>query len=151
MSLPLLQPHEGPINGDHYLPSTLDSVSWGWLPAEGATPAVEMRSGETITIDTVSHEGIVEDHGRDPPAFSDVLPGGRAAGAGPRRRFPVALSPGLMGVTRGGEPPLTWGPPGSFGGNIDIRDLTTGPALSLPVQVEGAGLFAGDPHYAQGH
>jgi acetamidase/formamidase len=52
MRLPLLQPGEGLITGDHYLPSTLESVSWGRLPVEGATPAVAMRSGETVTIDT---------------------------------------------------------------------------------------------------
>jgi acetamidase/formamidase len=28
-----------------------------------------MRSGETVTIDTVSHEGILEDQGKDPVAF----------------------------------------------------------------------------------
>jgi acetamidase/formamidase len=28
-----------------------------------------MRSGQTITIDTVSHEGLLEDQGRDPAAW----------------------------------------------------------------------------------
>src|SRR5258708_1737544 len=69
MTLPLLQPHEGPIRGDHYLPSTVETVTWGYLPAEGAPSVAGMRSNETLTIDTVSHEGIVEDQGRDPRAY----------------------------------------------------------------------------------
>jgi acetamidase/formamidase len=257
MSMPLLQPHEGPIPGRHYLASTVETVSWGWLPTEGAAPVAEMGSGETITVDTVSHEGIVEDHGRDPRTFfgqfgvdpddvlldavdiaakfpvrdavadgphvvtgpvavsgartGDVLkidflelvprapygvissrhgygalagelpplpyagftpdpsdpdkaghvskfcrasadfmgslpvPGGREL------RFPLAPFLGIIGVTPSGTAPLNSVPPGPFGGNMDVKDLVAGTSLYLPVQVDGAGLFVGDPHYAQGH
>ena len=34
---------------------------------------------------------------------------------------------------------------------MDVRDLVAGSSLYLPVQVAEAGLFVGDPHYAQGH
>jgi acetamidase/formamidase len=64
-----LQPGIGPIDGDHYLPSTPEAVRWGYVPAIGATPALRIASGETVTIDTVSHEGILEDQGRDPIAY----------------------------------------------------------------------------------
>ncbi|WP_433556385.1 acetamidase/formamidase family protein [Pseudonocardia xinjiangensis] len=64
-----LQPGTGPIDGDHYLPSTPEAVRWGYVPAIGATPALRIASGETVTIDTVSHEGILEDQGRDPIAY----------------------------------------------------------------------------------
>ncbi|GAA0935615.1 acetamidase/formamidase family protein [Pseudonocardia zijingensis] len=64
-----LQPGSGPIDGDHYLESTLDTVRWGYVPAIGAAPALTIASGETVTIDTVSHEGILEDQGRDPVAY----------------------------------------------------------------------------------
>src|SRR5690606_6080167 len=64
-----LQPGSGPIDGDHYLQSTLDTVRWGYVPAIGAEPALTIASGETVTIDTVSHEGILEDQGRDPVAY----------------------------------------------------------------------------------
>ena len=37
-----------------------------------------------------------------------------------------------------------------MGGNIDIRQLTTGSRLQLPVYVEGAKFSAGDGHMAQG-
>ena len=41
-------------------------------------------------------------------------------------------------------------PPGSFGGNIDTRQLVQGATLYLPVQVEGALFSCGDAHAAQG-
>jgi acetamidase/formamidase len=255
--MPLLQPHEGPIPGRHYLASTIETVNWGWLPNEGAEQIAEMGSGETITVDTVSHEGIVEDHGRDPRTFfgqfgvgpDDVLldavdiaaefpvrdagadgphvvtgpiavsgarPGdvlkidflelvprapygiissrhgyGALAGelpplpypgfepdpsdpekaghvskfcrasadftgslavpGGRELRFPLAPFLGLIGVTPSGATALNSVPPGPFGGNMDVKDLVAGTSLYLPVQVDGAGLFMGDPHYAQGH
>ncbi|PZF83724.1 acetamidase/formamidase family protein [Jiangella anatolica] len=65
----VLQPGTGPIDGRHYLRSDPDQVLWGYLPRVGDEPVLRMRSGETVTIDTVSHEGILEDQGRDPVAY----------------------------------------------------------------------------------
>jgi acetamidase/formamidase len=62
----ILQPGAGAIDGDHYLASEPDSVLWGYVPTVHASPALQMASGETVTIDAVSHEGILEDQGRDP-------------------------------------------------------------------------------------
>jgi acetamidase/formamidase len=77
----VLQPTQGPIEGDHYLQSIPDQVLWGYVPNAHATSVLRMRSSETITIDAVSHEGILEDQGRNPVAYfeskgvhrSDVL------------------------------------------------------------------------------
>jgi acetamidase/formamidase len=41
-------------------------------------------------------------------------------------------------------------PPRRMGGNMDIRDLTSGTTLYLPVEVKGALLSIGDTHAAQG-
>jgi acetamidase/formamidase len=41
-------------------------------------------------------------------------------------------------------------PPSRFGGNLDIRHLTAGATVVLPVGVEGALLSAGDAHAAMG-
>jgi len=41
-------------------------------------------------------------------------------------------------------------PPRRVGGNLDIRDLTAGVILYLPVEVEGALFSVGDTHAAQG-
>jgi acetamidase/formamidase len=42
-------------------------------------------------------------------------------------------------------------PPGPFGGNIDNRELVEGTTLYLPVFVDGALLWSGDSHAAQGN
>ncbi|SCF06610.1 Acetamidase/formamidase [Micromonospora matsumotoense] len=254
----MLQPHDGPIGGTHYLPSTPDTCLWGRLPNRRHEPVLRVGSGETVTIDTLSHEGILEDQGRDPVGYlkqfdvptdqvltdardlaaSDVahdydadgphvvtgpitvagaepgdllrvevvdllirapygfissrhgygaLPGeypltptdtgpdgdvpreygtvshftpvvhhgGRLFGTlpygdGRAARFPLAPFLGLMGVAVDTDEPVHSVPPGAFGGNLDINELQVGSALYLPVQLPGAGFYAGDPHYAQG-
>ena len=65
----VLQPGTGPIDGEHYLPSVPEQVYWGYLPRVGDPAVLRVRSGSTVTIDTVSHEGILEDQGRDPVAW----------------------------------------------------------------------------------
>lgn len=65
----ILQSGQGPIAGRHYLPSRTDQVLWGYVPTVHAAPVLTVGSGETVTIDTVSHEGILEDQGRDPVAW----------------------------------------------------------------------------------
>lgn len=62
----ILQPGTGPIPGQHYLPARTDEVRWGWLPNQDAQPVMGVGRGETVTIDTVSHEGLLLDQGRDP-------------------------------------------------------------------------------------
>ncbi len=42
------------------------------------------------------------------------------------------------------------GPPGNFGGNLDVKHLTAGTSVFLPVFHPGARFYVGDPHGAQG-
>lgn len=78
---PILQPGTGDRSGDHYLPSEPDQVLWGYVPTIESQSVLRMGSGQTVTIDTVSHEGILEDQGRNPVEYfgshgvaeSDVL------------------------------------------------------------------------------
>jgi acetamidase/formamidase len=254
-----LQPHTGPIPSDHYLPAVADEVLWGWLP-NAATPArATIDNGETITIDTLSHEGLLEDQGRAPvpylaqfgverPGVLDdavavagggmphdfhdgphvvtgpihvkgarvgdllkidvldlaervpygfissrhgygALPGefpehddsspvraddsilsmgsvsyfcsvhdggsgrvGRFA-TGLERPVQFQLAPflGIMGVAPSTDQPVPSVPPGRHGGNMDIKHLVQGSTLYLPVAVDGAMFYAGDPHFAQGN
>jgi acetamidase/formamidase len=65
----VLQPGQGARDGDVYLSSEPDQVLWGYVPTVHATTVLRMRSGQTVTIDAVSHEGILEDQGRDPTAY----------------------------------------------------------------------------------
>ncbi|MGY1715211.1 acetamidase/formamidase family protein [Geodermatophilus sp. SYSU D01106] len=62
----VLQPGRGPVDGDVYLPSRVEEVLWGYLPRTTDAPVLRVASGRTVTVDTVSHEGILEDQGRDP-------------------------------------------------------------------------------------
>lgn len=246
LSLPVLQPRQEEADGERYLSAAPQNVLWGRLPCATDRAVLEISSGETVTIDTVSHEGILEDQGKDPLAYfgahgvpaeavlddaiaiattlsrdpdhdgphvvtgpirvTDARPGdllritvlrleprvpygvisnrhgkGALAGELPRSAGPVSVftavaqrPTGLVGVLpvhEGGpalvefplEPFLgTMGvavadaerphsvPPGAHGGNIDIKLLTEGATLYLPVQVPGALAYVGDPHFAQG-
>ncbi len=46
-----------PNTPDAILRSTPDTVSWGWIAADRA-PVLRVKSGQTIRIDTVTHQGI---------------------------------------------------------------------------------------------
>lgn len=52
-----------------YVPSTLDTIQWGYLPNATSSPVLTVPSGATVVFDTVSHEGILEDQGRDPVRY----------------------------------------------------------------------------------
>jgi acetamidase/formamidase len=65
----VLQPGVGPIRAPYYLPAELGTVTWGRLPCAADSPVLTVEPGTEVTIDTLSHEGILEDQGRDPKAF----------------------------------------------------------------------------------
>jgi len=64
----------------------------------------------------------------------------------------IPLEPffGTMGVCPSGASAQSIMPPGTFGGNLDTRQLVAGTTLFLPVQVEGALFSTGDAHGCQG-
>ncbi|CAN5247389.1 acetamidase/formamidase family protein [soil metagenome] len=235
----ILQPGTGPIRSSTYLPADPGQVLWGRLPCAADSPVLTIDPGAEVTIDTISHEGVLEDQGRDPRAFFggfgatevlddavalaasgydradggphvitgpihvrgarvgdllkltvvETLPRvpygivsnrhGRGAlpaeypvagdvvsvfaavdgaeGTMPRVlggahdvRFPLHPFLGIMGVAVAGNVRPHSVPPGPHGGNIDINLLTVGASLYLPVQVDGALAYVGDPHFAQG-
>jgi acetamidase/formamidase len=57
---------------------------------------------------------------------------------------------GVMGVAPAEPGAFKTRPPGPFGGNMDVRDLTAGATLYLPVFNSGALFSCGDAHAAQG-
>lgn len=244
----------------YYVPSNPDTIKWGYLPNQKDEPLMTIPSGATIAFDTMSHEGILEDQGRDPIAYftskgvpedmvlddaiaitqseiehdfakdgphvvtgpvavegaepGDVLKveilsltprvpygvvsnrHGKGALPGefpeteapeedasadnpeayhnvsvftPIRKmddggweaimltedgtevvFPTAPFMGVMGVAADTDEPVHSVPPNIYGGNIDINDLVVGTTFYLPVFVDGANFYTGDPHMAQG-
>lgn len=264
----VLQPDTAVDAATPYLSATPDHVRWGRLPARGDRPVLTVRPGDTVVVDTLSHEGLLEDQGRDPRRFftrqgvaddavledgirlaaigshdpavdgphvvtgpiavagtrpgdllllrvdrleprvpygvissrhgrgalPDRLPrqaptvsvfartmvddAGRPRGVIPRGgldaiavaaldeaeahaaldgrdaassvSFPLHPFLGIMGVATATDEHLHSVPPGPHGGNLDIRLLGEGTTLMLPVQVDGALVYIGDPHFAQG-
>ncbi|MDR0996202.1 MAG: acetamidase/formamidase family protein [Zoogloeaceae bacterium] len=241
------------------MPSTTETVRWGRLPNRKTSVVATIASGETITIDTISHEGILEDQGKNPVSYfgqygikpeavlkdaaaiaasslphdfdkdgphivtgpiavegampGDVLkvevlalaprvpygvisnrhykgalPGEFPEGTvrdknatpahpekygnvsifapirkigdkwygflaqenGKEIRFPLSPFVGIMGVAPDSDESWSSVPPARIGGNIDINELGVGSTLYLPVEVEGAKFYAGDPHFVQG-
>lgn len=209
-----------------------ETVHWGYLSG-AIEPVAFVRSGETVTIDTVSHEGLLPDQGtpydffqRRGIAQEQLLADAAAlystiqhSGMGPhivsgpihvaeaepgdtlavhileaRPRTPYGVN--SMRTGKGGLPDeftlnrsvvipfdlernvakflpgievplrpffgiLATGParsmgkissvpPGPYGGNIDLNELTAGSTLYLPVHVPGALFMCGDGHAAQG-
>jgi formamidase len=65
--------------------------------------------------------------------------GGAVADDSPEQAYPPKCADGLRTI-----------PPREVGGNMDIRQLTKGSKLFLPVSVAGALFSTGDVHFAQG-
>ena len=243
----------------YYVPSTVDTIKWGYLPNATDRPLLTLPSGATVVFDTLSHEGLLEDQGRDPLTYfgahgvparmvlrdaiaitrsslphdfvrdgphivtgpvaiegakaGDVLmvevlavtprvpygvisnrhgkgalpgefpegpsPDPDASAAEPHKyrnvsvftpvrksrrggwegvlknargeevSFPAAPFMGIMGVAAATDAPVHSVPPGAHGGNIDVKDLGAGTIVYLPVLVDGANFYTGDPHMAQ--
>lgn len=68
----------------------------------------------------------------------------------PGIRLPTRPFPGTVGVALAEPGTHSVVPPRAHGGNLDIRDLTRGSRLLLPVAVPGALFSLGDTHVAQG-
>lgn len=242
-----------------YVPSTLSTIKWGYLPNQLDAPVLQVPSGAMVVFDTVSHEGLLEDQGRDalkyfsskgvapnmvlndaiaitrsslphdfvkdgphivtgPIAIQGAQPGdvlkveilavtprvpygvisnrhgkgalpgempegpppesdasaaqpekfhnvsvftpirkdkhGRWIGVmknmqGKEVTFATAPFMGVMGVAAATDQPVHSVPPGVYGGNMDVKDLGAGTTVYLPVFVEGANFYTGDPHMVQ--
>ncbi len=93
--------------------------------------------------------GFLDERFAEPHLFHWALDGDRTASLAPAI---VPLQPfcGVMGVARAETGEFRTRPPGPFGGNMDVRELSAGSTLYLPVEC-ASGLFsAGDAHAAQG-
>lgn len=256
----ILQTEEdGSYESNYFLGTSVDTVTWGRLPNKDSEPVLTVESGSTVTIDTLSHEGILEDQGKDPLTYftskgvsedmilddaleiaasdlphnfdedgphvitgpiyvdgaeaGDILkvevlsltprvpygvisnrhykgclvdefpenegrlenPGADNPeaynnvsiftpikkvgsdyygylddGNGSELTFKLSPFLGTMGVAANSSEKASTVPPTRLGGNLDINELGVGSTLYLPVDVDGALFYTGDPHFAQG-
>jgi len=87
-------------------------------------------------------------NGQEVALFSDEIQVPLAPFMGVMAVAPEAPTVGQPGVLVSGVQGSR--PPGSFGGNLDVKDLTVGSKLYLPVFHKGAQFYVGDPHSVQG-
>jgi acetamidase/formamidase len=129
----------------------------GPIAVEGAKP------GHTLAIEILDLHplgwgwtailpglGLLPDDFPDPYLKIFDLTGGQVTYLREDIAIPIAPFLGTMGVCPAGASQQAVMPPGTFGGNMDTRQLVRGTTLYLPVQVEGALFSCGDAHAAQG-
>ena len=93
--------------------------------------------------------GLLDERFTEPYLFQWKLEGDVSRSLGPAV---VPLRPfcGVMGVAPAEAGEFRTRPPGVFGGNMDVRELSAGSTLYLPVFHPGGLFSAGDAHGAQG-
>jgi len=129
----------------------------GPIAVEGAEPgdtlAVEILDLHTLGWGyslIIPGLGLLPDDFPGPYLKAFDLSGGKFALFRDDIRIPIEPFLGTMGVCPAGASKQAVMPPGTFGGNMDTRQLTRGSTLYLPVQVDGALFSCGDAHAAQG-
>lgn len=79
-----------------------------------------------------------------------LAPGAPTATFADGIEVPVAPFPGTIGLAPPTPGPHSTVPPHPWGGNLDVKHLTAGTKLYLPVGVDGGLFSVGDTHAAQG-
>jgi acetamidase/formamidase len=98
---------------------------------------------------TITGLGFLDSRFTEPSLFHWTLDGDTSRSLAPAV-LPLRPFCGVMGVAPAEPGSFKTRPPGNFGGNMDVRDLTTGATLYLPVFNRGALFSCGDAHAAQG-
>jgi len=136
----------------------------GPIHVEGATPGDALK----ITLDSFAPQlhggrgfgwtanipgfGLLADQFTDPALHVWSYDAGSMAPAlfGTHGRVPLKPFAGTIGNAPAAPGLHSIVPPRRVGGNMDIRDLSAGTVLYLPVEVAGALFSVGDTHAAQG-
>jgi acetamidase/formamidase len=129
----ILQPGSHVPDGATYLPTTVETAYWGRLPCAADRAVLSVDPGQEVVVDTLSHEGILEDQGGDPLAYfaergvaETAVLADAVELAGARRSLLGDRVPGLPGV------------PGAHGGHvvtgpIEVRGARPGDLLAIRV------------------
>jgi acetamidase/formamidase len=142
----------------------LTTIDWdrvyplaGPVRIEGAKPGntlaveiLELRTKSWGWTGILPQSGLLPDDFPSPYLRTFDLSNGEYATMRDDIRIPIEPFLGTMGVCPAGAEDQAVMPPGTFGGNLDTRQLVQGTILYLPVEVEGALFSCGDAHAAQG-
>jgi len=138
---------EGAEPGDTLRVDLLAFEHEGW----GVTVVPSGENGGGLLPDSVPGPHV---RGWDLDGESTTAPGdGRVArfvDDAPPVAVPVRPFPGNLGVAPGADGAHDTIPPRDVGGNLDVKHLTAGASLYLPVEAAGALFSIGDCHAAQG-
>jgi acetamidase/formamidase len=144
--------------------SVIDGLDWDRVyPLSGPIAIDGAQPGDTLAIEILDIHtqgwgwtailpglGLLGDD--FPNAYLRVFDLSHGDVAYMRDDIAIPLEPflGTMGVCPAGASAQPVMPPGTFGGNMDTRQLIHGATLYLPVEVRGALFSCGDAHGAQG-
>ena len=142
----------------------IETIDWdrvyplaGPIAVEGARPGdtlaveiLELRVKEWGWTAIIPGFGLLPDEFPSPYLRIFDLTNGEHAFLREDVAIPIRPFFGTMGVCPSGASNQPVMPPGTFGGNLDTRQLVQGSTLYLPVQVDGALFSCGDAHAAQG-
>lgn len=156
-------------NGRYTPATTLDDVrseappTFRGHPLTGPVWVEGARPGDTLQVDILSVKpgsfgwtrfgpgsGLLPDDFAERYIRTWDLSDGQYAWLGERIRVPLGPFCGVMGVALAEPGEHSTIPPRQTGGNMDIRQLSAGSTLFLPVEVDGALFSVGDAHAAQG-
>jgi acetamidase/formamidase len=151
-------PNVGPETPDG---PVVPASPWQGHPLTGPVAIRGARPGDTLAIhiEAIRHYGWGFTYCRPGAGLLDAEFGPRIkvwhfegdwAQFKPGIRIPIMPFMGCMGLAPAAPGAHPTAPPGAQGGNIDIRHLTQGSTLYLPVAVAGALFSTGDGHAAQG-
>jgi acetamidase/formamidase len=134
-------------------------------PLTGPVAVAGAEPGDTLAVDILGleHRGVgftyffpgAEGTGLLPEDFPDAGLHVWDIGDGHARfvegiEVPIDPFPGNLGVAPAEEGPHDTMPPRRVGGNLDVKHLTAGSTLYLPIEVPDALFSVGDCHAAQG-
>ncbi len=142
----------------------LASMNWDRVyPLAGPVRVRGAREGDTLAVEILEMHsegwgwaailpglGLLPEEFKEPYLRIFDLTNGDAAYLRDDIAVPIEPFFGTMGVCPAGAAKQPIMPPGTFGGNMDTRQLTRGSTLYLPVHVDGALFSVGDAHAAQG-
>jgi len=133
------------------------------MPLNGPVSIVGAEPGQTLRIDVLSvvtddwgystiepGMGLLSEEFRGPYFKCWDLRDGVAADFGHGIRVPLAPFLGVIGLAPAEPGRHSVRPPTRHGGNLDVKHLTSGSSLWLPIAVSGALVSVGDAHAAQG-